>query len=258
MMTVLPPGLLLLAVTLALAALGPTAHAAGPRPAAFLHLATRRATSTEDQPMIGKCTHDEAVDLFRDYSESCTTMIANLIDQFDGDNADSITVGELYAVICSDECRKPIEEFRDRCDDTSKLTGPILSACDQELGGQCIARLSESLDVATEVARTCGGAVATETCTQDCRDSLEKLRVTFSCPCIDGLFRKSTYGYDTLGLADRRLWALCGASLLGECDSSSELADAENEDLVSRSAVGASGSILVTLGMLCVAALNWL
>ena len=255
-MAALPTGLLPLAVALAALQLGPaTVRGALARPA-ILNLAPRAAGQT-----IGTCTFEEAEALFKDYSESCNAMITNLIDQFtkgDGANIDANIVGELYAIICSDECRKPIEEFRDRCDDTGKLTQPILAACDQDLGGQCIARLSNNLDDVTEVVRTCSRAVATETCTQDCRDSLERLKVNLGCACIDSLFSTSTYGYDTLAVADSRLWSLCGVSFLSDCDTSADPADPDSEDLVSHSVVSASGSILITVTMLCAAALNWL
>lgn len=246
-MAVLPTSLLL-AITLV--ALGPASvHSAHAHPA-ILNLATRETGQT-----IGRCTLDEAIEAFRDYSESCNTMIASLIYQFEGNSTDADIVGQLYAVICTDKCRKPIEEFRDRCDDTGKLTRPILSACEQGLGGQCVTELSRNLDHVTEAVRVCSSAVAKATCTQDCRESLEWLKGTIGCVCINSLFSSGTYGYDTLQMADSRLWSLCGVSLLSECDAST---DPNSDDLISHSVVSASGSILITVIMLCVAALNWL
>ena len=193
--------ILALCTLLSLTAVGVHAGTAS-HTAAFAHLLQARATSQ----IFGTCSQEQTDLLFKDYPSRCRDAFALLPAVIKDSSPDLTAVGEIYSTICSEECKVPVVYFREDCR-VEELTDPILRACEQNaVEDLCILGLYKNNGL--EAAVSCRSAVATATCSDDCRQSIQQLQADLGC-CVNTLFNATTFGYELLNVADMQLWQLC-------------------------------------------------
>ena len=201
----IPALCILLTLTAASIQAGTASHAA-----AITHLMRARGTSQ----IFGSCSLQQAELLFKDYPSRCNIAYTLLPTVIDDSNVDANTIAQIYSTICSEDCKEPVVGFREGCE-VRELTDPILSACEQNTGQDlCILGLYKNNG--TEVAVNCRSAIATAACSEDCRKSIQQLQADLGC-CVNTLFNATTFGYESLNVANMELWQLCAVETPAFC-----------------------------------------
>lgn len=198
-----------LCALLTLTAASVQANTAG-NSAAITHLMQARGTSQ----IFGSCSRQQVELLFGEYPSRCNTAYSRLRTVLDDSNPDANTIREIYSAICSEDCKLPVVGFREDCQ-VRELTDPILKAC-EENSVQDLCILGLYTNNGTEAALNCRSAVATGTCSEDCRRSIQQLQADLGC-CVNTLFNATTFGYELLNVADMQLWQLCGVETPDFC-----------------------------------------
>ena len=181
-------------------------------PALMQHLKRR------DIVQFGKCSLEEAQNIFVDYPDNCYSAFSDLRLTIKSNSKDKATYQNVYNQLCSEECIAQIKTFSQVCD-APKYTDPILLACEQntDSGDFCLAAVYTNNGI--KAAADCYSALAVGQCSEMCRSSLVELKTDLGC-CVNSVFNVTTYGLDKFNIASHALWDLCGVTEVSECNNS--------------------------------------
>ena len=172
----------------------------------------------EDIQQFGECSLKQAQDIFVDYPEQCNSAFSDLRAEIKSGSKDQLIYQGLYRELCSQECLRQIRTFSQECV-APQITDSILHACEHNPVSGDFCLIGVYKNNGTRAATKCKSAVATDQCSEKCRDSLTELREDLGC-CVNALFNVTTYGLDKLHVADYKLWELCEVEEVEQCGNS--------------------------------------
>ncbi len=170
------------------------------------------------EQLFGSCTSDDVDQLFADYPQVCSKAYQEIAELVSSEKPNLLQAGAIYSTVCSENCLKPVTQFRQDCNADS-LTEVVFRACVQHSSQElCVMGLFKNNG--TGVVEGCSGVKITRECTKECRNSLLELVEDLGC-CINELFDESAFGYSMVDAEDLHLLSLCQVELPPKCYESS-------------------------------------